>query len=196
MADDDTDTEDAPDQQASDDAGESKPEGKKDDGKDEGKGKDDKKPDSKKDEEQERRDQFAEAAGDPLADALGGSSSRAGESQAYRSWIRTVRASGAAFVGGGTIGVLNITTNLGSADRRTQAAGPVRSEVISELVNRYVPPCRIRRFRDAPAQYAAACPAGSTGDRPDHDRTAAAGQGRRQRGPVRPGYRPARVGHG
>jgi len=140
MADDDTDTEDAPDQQASDDAGESKPEGKKDDGKDEGKGKDDKKPDSKKDEEQERRDQFAEAAGDPLADALGGSSSRAGESQAYRSWIRTVRAPGAAFVGGGTIGVLNITTNLGSADRRTQTAGPVRSEVISELVNRYVPP--------------------------------------------------------
>jgi hypothetical protein len=140
MADDDTDTEDAPDQQASDDAGESKPEGKNDDGKDEGKGKDDKKPDSKKDEEQERRDQFAEAAGDPLADALGGSSSRAGESQAYRSWIRTVRAHGAAFVGGGTIGVLNITTNLGSADRRTQAAGPVRSEVISELVNRYVPP--------------------------------------------------------
>ena len=99
MADDDTDTgtESAPDQQASDDAGESKPEGKKDDGKDEGKGKDDKKPDSKKeDDEQERKDQFAEAAGDPLADALGGSSSRAGESQAYRSWIRTVRASGAA----------------------------------------------------------------------------------------------------
>ena len=109
MAGDDTDTgtESAPDQQAPGDTGESKPEGKKDDGKAEGKGKDDKKPDSKaegkgkddkkpdskKDDEQERKDQFAEAAEDPLADALGGASSRAGESQAYRSWIRTVRAS-------------------------------------------------------------------------------------------------------
>ena len=148
MADDDTDTdtESTADRQESDDAGESKPEGKKDNGKEEGKGKDDKKPDDKKDDEQERRDQFAEAAGDPLADALGGSSSRAGESQAYRSWIRTVRASAAAFVGGGNIGVLNITTGSGSADRRGQAPGPVRSEVLTELVNRYVPPAGYDEF--------------------------------------------------
>ena len=148
MADDDTDTdtESTSDQQASDDAGESKPEGKKDDGKEEGKGKDDKKADDKKDDEQERREQFAEAAGDPLAEALGGSSSRAGESQAYRSWIRTVRASAAAFVGGGNIGVLNITTGPGSTDRRGQAPGPVRSEVLTDLVNRYVPPTGYEEF--------------------------------------------------
>jgi hypothetical protein len=152
----DTGTESAPDQQAPGDTGESKPEGKKDDGKAEGKGKDDKKPDSKKDDkkpdskkddEQERKDQFAEAAEDPLADALGGASSRAGESQAYRSWIRTVRASGAAaFVGGGSIGVLNITTGSGSYDRRGQAPGPVRPDILAELVNRYVPPTGYERF--------------------------------------------------
>lgn len=154
MADDDTDTgtESAPDQQPSGDTGESKPESKKDDGKAEGKGKDDKKADSKKadskkDDEQERKDQFADAIEDPLADALGGASSRAGESQAYRSWIRTVRAAGAAaFVGGGTIGVLNITTGSGPYDRRRQAPGPVRPEFLMELENRYVPPVGYEAF--------------------------------------------------
>jgi hypothetical protein len=54
--------------------------------------------------------------------------------------MRTVRASGpSAFVGGGTIGVLNITTASGAYDRRGQAPGPVRGEVISELINRYAP---------------------------------------------------------
>ena len=154
MADDDTDTgtESAPDQQPSGDTGESKPESKKDDGKAEGKGKDDKKADSKKadskkDDDQERKDQFADAIEDPLADALGGASSRAGESQAYRSWIRTVRAAGAAaFVGGGTIGVLNITTGSGTYDRRGQAPGPVRPEFLMELENRYVPPVGYEAF--------------------------------------------------
>src|SRR5215470_999275 len=102
MADEDDTGTAPPDQQTAGNGEDSKPEGKKDDGKAEAKGKDDKKTDDKKDDEQERKNQFAEAARDPLADALGGPSARAGESQAYRSWIRTVRASGAAaFVGGG-----------------------------------------------------------------------------------------------
>lgn len=126
---------------------EAKPEGKKDEGKPEGKGKDDKKPEDKKGDEQERKDTFAAAAGDPLADAMGGSSARASEDQAYRSWIRTVRASGAAaFVGGGNIGVLNITATSGAYDRRGQVPGPVRSEVLAELINRYVPPAGYETF--------------------------------------------------
>lgn len=146
MADDDTDT-GAEDQQIAGDSEDSKPENKEEDGKSESKGKDDKKPDDKKDDEQERRDQFEDAAGDPLADALGGPSARAGESQAYRSWIRTVRASGAAaFVGGGNIGVLNITAASGADDRRGQAPGPVRKEVITELINRYAPVDGYERF--------------------------------------------------
>jgi hypothetical protein len=92
------------------------------------------------DEDQERRDRFAEAAGDPLADALGGSSAQAWEGQARRSWMRTVHASGAAaFVGGGSIGVLNITTSSYPYARVGQAPGPLSHEVITELVNRYVP---------------------------------------------------------
>jgi len=139
MADDDTDS-GSEEQQSSGNSEDSKPESKDEDGRSEGKGKDDKKPDDKKDDEQERQDQFADAAGDPLAEALGGASARAGESQAYRSWMRTVHASGAAaFVGGGHIGVLNITTASGAHDRRGQAPGPVRSEVITELISRYVP---------------------------------------------------------
>ena len=141
MADTDTDTDTGSEDQQTTGSGEdSKPENKRENGKSEGKGKDDKKPDDKKDDEQGRKDQFAEAASDPLADALGGPSARAGEGQAYRSWIRTVRASGAAaFVGGGNIGVLNITTASGSYDRRGQAPGPVRGEVITELISRYAP---------------------------------------------------------
>jgi hypothetical protein len=148
MADDEADTTTgSPDQQPASDSEESRPEGKKDDGKAEGKGKDEKRPDSKKDDEQDRKDQFAEAAGDPLADALGGASARAGESQAYRSWIRTVRASGgAAFVGGGNIGVLNITTAAGAVDRGRQAPGPVPPEVLTALINRYVPPAGYEAF--------------------------------------------------
>lgn len=138
MADDDTDTDtSADDQQAASDGEDGKPESKDNGSKSEGKA-DDKKPDDTKDEEQERKDQFEEASGDPLADALGGASARAGESQAYQSWIRTVRASGpAAFVGGGHIGVLNITTVSGIDNRRRQAPGPVRREVIAELTDRY-----------------------------------------------------------
>ena len=140
MADDDTDT-GAEDQQIAGDSEAASRRTKKNDGKSESKGKDDKKPDDKKDDEQERKDQFEDAAGDPLADALGGASARAGEGQAYRSWIRTVRASGAAaFVGGGNIGVLNITAASGADDRRGQAPGPVRKEVLTELINRYAPP--------------------------------------------------------
>lgn len=117
-----------------------KPESKPQDGKPEGKEKDDSKPGGKTDDEPERKDQFAEATGDPLEDALGGPSARAGAGQAYQSWMRTVRASGAAaFVGGGHIGVLNITAASGGQDRRGQAAGPVRLEVITELINRYAP---------------------------------------------------------
>jgi hypothetical protein len=139
MADDDTDA-GADAQQGAGDSEDSKPESKDEGGKPEDKARDEKKPDAKKEkeDEQERRDQFKEASGDPLADALGGASARAGESQAYQSWIRTVRASGpAAFVGGGHIGVLNITTVSGADDRRGQAPGPVRREVIAELTGRY-----------------------------------------------------------
>jgi len=89
--------------------------------------------------EQERREQFARATSDPLKDALGGPSARAGEGQAYRSWVRTVRASGAAFVSGGSIGVLNIGTGAGSSVRGMQSPGPVRQEVLEEIAGRYVP---------------------------------------------------------
>lgn len=131
----------SPDQQTAGDKEGNKPESKKDDRKAESNGKDDKKPDNKKDDEQERKNQFAEAAGDPLADALGGPSARAGADQAYRSWIRTVRASGAAaFVGGGNIGVLNITAASSGYDRGGHAPGLVRPELLTELINRYVPP--------------------------------------------------------
>ena len=98
MADDDTDT-GSEDQQTTGAGEDSKPESKED-GKPEGKGKDDKKPSDKSDDGPERKDQFAEATGDPLADALGGPSSRAGEAQAYRSWMRTVHASGAGSIRG------------------------------------------------------------------------------------------------
>ena len=139
MADDDTDS-GSEEQQPSGNTEDGKPESKDEDGKSQGDGKDDKKPDDKKDDGQEWQDQFADAAGDPLAEALGGASARAGGSQAYQSWMRTVHASGAAaFVGGGHIGVLNITTASGAHDRRGQAPGPVRGEVITELISRYVP---------------------------------------------------------
>lgn len=135
------------DQQPADDRDDSKPESKKDDGKaeskgeeDKKKGEEDKKADTAKDDEQERRKQFKEAAGDPLADALGGASARTGEGQAYRSWMRTVHASSAAFVGGGHIGVLNITTASGRDDRGWHAPGPVRRELLDELINHYIPP--------------------------------------------------------
>jgi hypothetical protein len=136
MADDDTGS---ADQESSGTSGESQPEGKTEDGKTEAKGSTDKKPDDK-DGEQERKDLFAEATDDPLAEAQGGSAARAGAAQALQSWIRTVHASGAAaFVGGGNIGVLNITTAGGVIDRHGDAPGPVRPEIINELVDRYVP---------------------------------------------------------
>lgn len=139
MADDDADTGPG-DQQTTDSSDGGKPESNEE-RKPEGKEKDDKKPEGKKDDEQQKKDQFPKTVDDPLADVLGGSSARAAaEGQAYRSWIRTVRASGAAaFVGGGSIGVLNITAPSGAYARGGQAPGPVRSEVITDLVNRYVP---------------------------------------------------------
>lgn len=143
MADDDSDT-GAEDQQTTDSSEDDKPESKEEEGKAEGKEKDDKKPEDKpgdkKGEEQEPKDPFAEAVGDPLAEVFGGASARAGESQAYRTWMRTVHASGAAaFVGGGNIGVLNITAAAGAYDRLGQAPGPVRSEILTELSSRYAP---------------------------------------------------------
>ena len=42
-------------------------------------------------------------------------------------------------MGGGHIGVLNITTAPGAYDRRGQAPGPVRGEIITELISRYAP---------------------------------------------------------
>jgi len=144
MADDDTDT-GPEDHQPDDNSKDSKSEDKESKDK-EGK---DKKPDDHKDDEQERKVQFAEATGDPLADALGDPSARAGIGQAYRSWIRTVRSSGAAaFVGGGHIGVLNITTASGIHDRHGQVPGPVRSEVITELINRYAPVAGYETFAE------------------------------------------------
>jgi hypothetical protein len=104
------------------------------------KAKEERKPDGKKDDDQAQKDQFATVAGDPLASVLGSPSARAGRGQAYRSWIRTVQASGAAaFVGGGNIGVLNITAPTGAYERRGQAPGRVQPEVITELVNKYAP---------------------------------------------------------
>jgi len=137
------------DQQATGKSEESTPEDKKTDAEPESKGREEKRPGGKKDEEQARKDQFAAVAGDPLADALGGSSARAGEGQAYRSWIRTVRASGAAaFVGGGNIGVLNITASSGAYERRGQTPGPVRTEVIDELRDRYAPVQGYEKFME------------------------------------------------
>jgi hypothetical protein len=109
----------------------------------EGKDKEGKDKEGKQDGDQdgrERGEQFAEAAGDPLADALGGTAGRAAEGQAYRTWVRTVRSSGsAAFVGGGHIGVLNISTTVEKTARLGQAPGPIAREVLDELISRYVP---------------------------------------------------------
>jgi len=128
------------DQQPAAGGDDSKPESTKDDGKAEGKGKEGKKADTANDDEAERKKQFKQVAGDPLADALGGASATAEVGQAYRSWMRTVHASSAAFVSGGHIGVLNITTSSGPDDRGWHAPGPVRQELLDELINRYIPP--------------------------------------------------------
>jgi len=115
-------------------------EAKKADDKPESKGREERRPDSKGNDEQARKDQFASVAGDPLADALGGPSARAGEGQAHQSWARTIRASGAAaFVSGGYIGNLTITAASGAYERRGQESGPVRAEVIKELRKKYAP---------------------------------------------------------
>lgn len=129
------------DQNSSGKSGDATPEGKNADDKPEGKAKEDGKPAGEKDDEQARKDQFATVTGDPLANAFGIPSSRtAGQGQAFRSWMQSVQASGAAaFVGGGTIGVLNITAPPGAYERRGQAPGPVRAEVITELINKYAP---------------------------------------------------------
>ena len=114
--------------------------GGKADDKSESKGKEESRPDSKQDGEQARNDQFTKIAGDPLANVFGIPSERTGRGEAYRSWMQTVHASGAAaFVGGGNIGVLNLTAPSGAYERRGQAPGPVRTEVITELINKYAP---------------------------------------------------------
>lgn len=81
------------------------------------------------------RDQFAEATSDPFADALGGTAG-AGIDQAYRTWVGNVESAGA-FVGGGNIGVLNISTGVDLQSRLRQAPGPVPREVLDRLTSRY-----------------------------------------------------------
>jgi hypothetical protein len=89
---------------------------------------------------QERGDQFTEAAADPLAGTWGGTGGRAAEGQAYRTWVKTVRSSGAAaFVGGGHIGVMNISTTADRGARGGQAPGPVAPQIIEQVTSRYVP---------------------------------------------------------
>jgi hypothetical protein len=134
------DTDNSDDQQTTGKSKDSTPDSRKSDDKPEGKEKEEKKPDDKRDDGQTRKEQFTTVEGDPLADAVGGPSARAGRGQAYQSWMRTVQASGAAaFVGGGNIGVLNITAASTAYEQRGQAPGPVRTEVIAELTNRYAP---------------------------------------------------------
>lgn len=103
--------------------------------------------------DRDRGEQFTDAAGDPLAEALGGTAGRGAEGQAYRTWIRTVRSSGpAAFVGGGHIGVLNISAPAPEHARAGQAPGPIPPEVLDALVSRYVPvtgyETLLRKLRD------------------------------------------------
>ena len=109
---------------------------------DDGHGQPGKDKDAKQDDEQagrERGDQFTEAAGDPLADALGGTGGRAAEGQAYRTW-ESVRSSGAAaFVGGGHIGVINISAAAEPHARLRQAPGPVGRDILDRLSGRYAP---------------------------------------------------------
>jgi hypothetical protein len=137
--DDQTDTS-SDDQQSTGKSDNGNPESKNADQEPESKAKEEKKPDGRKDDGQVQKDQFATVAANPLADVLGTPSARTGQGQAYRAWIQTVQASGAAaFVGGGTIGVLNITAPSGAYERRGQAPGPVRPEIIAELVSKYAP---------------------------------------------------------
>src|SRR5215471_16216587 len=116
------------------------PEPKKADDKPENKTKADRPSEGKKDDEHARKDRFATVAGDPLADFLGIPSEEAGRGQAYQSWRETLQASGpAAFVGGSNFGVLNVNVPPGAYERRGQAPGPVRREVIDELKSKYAP---------------------------------------------------------
>ena len=116
------------------------PEPKKADDKPESKTKADRSPDGKKDDEQARKGQFATVAGDPLADVLGIPSDKVGQGQAYQSWRETVQASGAAaFVGGSNFGHLTINAPPGAYERHGHAPGPVRPEVIDELISKYAP---------------------------------------------------------
>ncbi|MFI5068836.1 MAG: hypothetical protein ACHP9Z_33325, partial [Streptosporangiales bacterium] len=101
----------------------------------------------------DRGGQFTDAAGDPLADALGGTAGRAAEGQAYRTWVRTVRSSRpAAFLCGGHIGVLNNSAPAPEQARAGQAPGPIAPEVLDALISRYVPvtgyETLARRLRD------------------------------------------------
>jgi hypothetical protein len=134
------DTGSSDDQQTTGTGEDSTSEAKKADDKSENKERDERRPDGKGGDERSGKEQFSAVGGDPLADARGGPAARAGSGEANQSWIRTVQASGAAaFVGGGNIGVLNITAASNAYERRGQAPGPVRIEVIDELINRYVP---------------------------------------------------------
>lgn len=84
----------------------------------------------------DRGDQFADAASDPLADAVGGSASRS-MGQAYRSWAHL--AGPGAFITGSRFRDVNLGTAIYAYDRHAPAPGPVRPEIIENLVLRYVP---------------------------------------------------------
>jgi hypothetical protein len=87
----------------------------------------------------ERDDQFADAAGDPLAGAVGGSASGSAD-QAYRTGVRTVLSAGpATVIGGGRFGDLIIGgTAVYLHGRQEQATGPVRAGMLAGLARRYV----------------------------------------------------------
>src|ERR1017187_2451404 len=87
----------------------------------------------------DRGDKFADAASDPLAEAVGGTASKS-MGQAYRAWARIFQMSGpAAVIGGSSFRDVNIGTTIYTYDRHAGAPGPVRPEVIENLVLRYVP---------------------------------------------------------
>lgn len=97
-------------------------------------------PGQEKPEDADPGDQFSDAIGDPLADAFGGSAGSSAD-QAYRTGIRTVQSTGpATVIGGGRFRDLNVGgTTVYMYNRREQAPGRVRDEVLEDLIQRYVP---------------------------------------------------------
>lgn len=136
----DDETSTSPEDQQSTDGGDGgTPEPEKADDKPESKTKADGRPDGKKDDEQARKDQFATAARDPLADFLGIPSEQVGQGQEYQSWRETVASGAAAVVGGSNFGPITINAAPGAYERRGHAPGSVRREVIDELTSKYAP---------------------------------------------------------